>query len=48
MRRLLSLLTIFVILGIIPAQEATEAKLSPAQRLLQSLGEHLKVIFMIS
>ena len=48
MRKFLSLLNICVILGIIAAQEVTQAELSPAQRLLQSLGEHRKVIFMIS
>ena len=44
MRRLLSLLNIGLILGIGEALEVTEASLSPAQRLLQALGEHFKVI----
>ena len=44
MRRSLSLLTIGLILATGETLEVTEASLSPAQRLLQALGEDFKVI----
>ena len=47
MRSSLSLLTVGLILAIAEALEVTETSLSPAQRLLQALGEDFKVICLI-